>query len=221
MKLKTSIFKDIGYIYQKYKINKFAKRISFKKNLAYFNYLYQNIDGYQTSKQDSEFLINDTRLYGEVDFFSFAALLSLIKPTDDDTFFDLGSGVGKPCLTAALAFDIKHCCGIEINPLLHMEAMNVYAKSSPKQQQQLLFINDDFFNQPLKNASIVFINATAFFGEKWLALEKYLIQSIPKNCRVLISSKQLPSLYFKLLDCKAIKMDYGQSHVYIYLKIGD
>ncbi len=116
----------IPYLKQEQAKRRFAKRISLKKNLSYFNFLYHSIDGYACMHElpPSPQAVN--LIYGDVDFHSFAASLSLIQPTSKDIFFDLGSGVGKACVIAALAYDIHDCRGIEIVPSLHQLAMRFY-----------------------------------------------------------------------------------------------
>lgn len=209
----------INYFRQLWQKRCFAKRINLKQNLVLFNQYYKNIDGYSASLQENKERFETSKLYGEVDFYHFAALLSLVQPKIEDVFVDLGSGVGKACLTAALAFDIKYCLGIEIVPKLHEQALAVYEKCPVDLQNKLIFICGDYLKQQLSDASIVFINATALFGEEWSMVEKHLIEQLSTNTRLLVSSKTLPSKYFKHLALKPVMMDYGQSHVNLYIKM--
>tara|TARA_B110000908_G_scaffold127389_1_gene149498 strand:+ start:90 stop:731 length:642 start_codon:yes stop_codon:yes gene_type:complete len=206
------------YIKEKWAHRLFSKRISLKKNLSYFNSLYQNIDGYLVSHEARGEEHQTSLTYGEVDFYSFSVLLALAKPSINDVFVDLGSGVGKACMTAALAFNLKHCRGIEIVPALHQQAMNVYEQCTDEVRQQLNFVCGDYLTHSFSDANIVYLNATALFGEQWLAIEERLTMHLSIHTRILISSKSLNSKHFKLLGMHAVVMDYGQGHVSLYQK---
>ena len=58
---------------------------------------------------------NDEWFYGELDFSTFAALLSNLSPggTGGESFVDLGSGAGKAVAVAALTQAYKSCIGVE------------------------------------------------------------------------------------------------------------
>lgn len=155
-------------------------------------------------------------IYGEVEFYSFAALLSLIHPKKNDVFIDLGSGAGKACVTAALAFNIHQCIGIEIVPELHQLSTDVKNHCHEPLKTQLTFICDDFLRYPLEKASIIFINATAFFGDNWNKVQAYLLKEVPLNAYLMISSKTLSFEGFTHVALKPIRMGYGQCHINIY-----
>ena len=209
----------LNYLKQKVRQKRFDRSISYKQNQTFFNDLYYDIDGYEASRQSKDNLKQSRYIYGEVEFYCFSALLSLIKPKPEDVFIDLGSGVGKACVSAALAFNVHQCIGIEIVPKLHQLAQKVYQRCPSHLQNQLHFICDDYLNQNLFNATIVFTNATALFGEDWQQVERQLIAQLPKGASVLVSSKKLPEKYFKHLAMKAVMMDYGLSHINLYIKI--
>lgn len=201
----------IKYIKQKIVKKNFEKQISYKSNNAYFGYLYKNIDGYACAQSKNI-------IYGDIDFYTFAAALSLIKPTSKDSFLDLGSGVGKACMTATLTFDIHQSTGIEIEPDLHQLALQAYNKANKSLQNKLNFILDDYCQHSLTDPTIIFINATALFGPLWQKLSEQLNQQVRAGCRVLITSKKLDAAHFNFLGQHPIQMDYGQSHLNFYEK---
>ncbi|CAD7942729.1 unnamed protein product [Amoebophrya sp. A120] len=61
--------------------------------------------------------------YGEIPFASAAKLLRRLELTKEDTFFDLGSGVGKFCLQAFLAQKVGSIVGVEMGPTRHGAAI--------------------------------------------------------------------------------------------------
>lgn len=198
-----------------WQIKRFERQIQFKKNFDLFNKIYRLIDQQQKLPN-----LHPTQLsltYGEIEFRSFAALLSLVKPQSNDTFIDLGSGNGKACFVAALSFNIDKCIGIEIVEQRHQQAIAALSLAPPKLTEKIHFICDDFLKQPIEQASIIFINATAFFNETWQEIELYL-QQVKPGTRLLISTKKLSQQHFKYQGCKLVNMSYGPSHVHLYQK---
>lgn len=69
-------------------------------------------------------LAGDNLVYGEFDLSFFEQLLQLAEPQPGDHFIDLGSGVGRIVLAAALLQPkLGLCQGIEILPELHEQAV--------------------------------------------------------------------------------------------------
>jgi SAM-dependent methyltransferase len=60
-------------------------------------------------------ITDNSFVYGEIDFHSFASILREIRPLlkPDGIFYDLGSGTGRPCFAMALLSDMKQIIGIE------------------------------------------------------------------------------------------------------------
>ena len=60
--------------------------------------------------------------YGELSWSGSWDLIGLAKPREGDVFVDLGSGLGKMVLSAAMTRRFKECRGVEILPELHGKA---------------------------------------------------------------------------------------------------
>lgn len=60
--------------------------------------------------------------YGEIEFFSFIALLSLINPNENTVFYDLGSGTGKAVIACGMVFPVQKSIGIELFPELYLHS---------------------------------------------------------------------------------------------------
>jgi len=71
-------------------------------------------------------LAGDGLVYGEFDATFFARLLAAAQPRQGDIFVDVGSGVGRLILTAALLWPSAwaNCHGIELLPELHGAAID-------------------------------------------------------------------------------------------------
>ena len=60
--------------------------------------------------------------YGELSWSGAYDLVGLADPREGDVFVDLGSGLGKMVLSAAMTRPFKECRGVEILPELHAKA---------------------------------------------------------------------------------------------------
>ena len=107
-------------------IYQWKKRYQIDKHLKQIEYLYQNINGYVISKAAREYQPDLEFTYGEVNLESFLALLSLVHPTTEDIFYDLGSGLGKTVIACRLVYELKKCCGICL----------LYTSPSPRDRQK-------------------------------------------------------------------------------------
>jgi hypothetical protein len=121
--------------------------------------------GKEVSKNERESRnMEDTTLtYGEVEFASLGQTFYKIKNNFDGipegTFYDLGSGTGKGCLSAALLHPFVKCVGIEIleglyNTSLELKdtysySIDQYVADNPEMflvKPAIGFIKADFFS---------------------------------------------------------------------------
>lgn len=188
-----------------------------------FKELYADVSGYALSHEAR--VNNDAPqyVYGEIDFESFVALLSLYKPNKDTVFYDLGSGTGKAVITCAMMFDVKKSCGIE-----YFSNLTDCAK---KQQQRLSqipeyaerakaieFIQGDFLTSSVQDATIMFINSTAFLGDYWAIVSKHLEQ-LKVGTIVITCSKAVASPCFSVQEVKEVIMSWGTITMYIQSRV--
>ena len=66
--------------------------------------------------------------YGELSWSGAWDVVGLANPKEGDVFIDMGSGVGKMVLAAAMTRGFKECRGVEILPELHEKATMARAK---------------------------------------------------------------------------------------------
>ncbi|HHF7347457.1 TPA: hypothetical protein ACPSKE_000617 [Legionella feeleii] len=201
------------------KLRRWRKSLHLNKHHKVYRQLYANVDGFALSKAERTRQDAPEYVYGEIDFESFIALLSLGKPGPSTVFYDLGSGTGKAVLACIMVFDVKKSCGIELFTSLHHCAQ--------QQQQRLKCIQDyeakatriefmkrNFLETNFADANLIFINATAFFGETWLAISK-LVEQIKPGALVITTSKALRSDLFTLEAVTQVKMSWGIVKAYI------
>jgi hypothetical protein len=199
-------------------VRRFKKGLQIKDKYRTFHSLFHDSNGFILSKNERLNTQDDSLLYGEIDFESFVAALSLVSPKDSDIFYDLGAGTGKACLTAALVFKLTSIHGVEILSSLHAESQRILKRAPPSLQKSIHFVNADFLAVDITSADILFINATAFLGEYWDNIVDYLSNHLRKGTRLIVTSKSLPSPCFTLYKQTICLMSWGQAHIGVYLK---
>ena len=207
-------------IRRKQVIARWRRALALDKHEAVFQKLYANVNCFMISKEARKEQDAFEYVYGEIEFTSFIALLGLCHPDSSTVFYDLGSGTGKAVLACAMVFSVKKSCGIEFFAPLHQAA--------EAQQQQLKKITDytlksnsikfyqgNFLSKNFNEASLIFINATAFFGETWSALCERLEQTNAKTV-IITTSKALPASGFQLLKVTKVRMSWGFVDAFIH-----
>ncbi|WP_028388945.1 hypothetical protein [Legionella fairfieldensis] len=205
-------------------IRTWRKAFAINKHLLVYQQLYADVDGFALSKAARTNQDALEYVYGEIDFESFVALLGLCKPDISTVFYDLGSGTGKAVLACAMVFNVQKCCGVELFASLHQSAL--------KQQQRLSHIpayrdkaariefkQANFFDTQFTDASLIFVNATAFLGETWLALSKH-IEQVKPGAVVISTTKSLRSNLFTLLTRTQVAMSWGIVEAFIQKRLG-
>lgn len=203
--------------FQKLKVNRWKN----KHNLYFLNKEFAKIfnacDSFEISrkarlKQDC---IDYT--YGEIEFFSFIAFIKLIKVSQDDIFFDLGSGSGKAIIGFAMVENVQRYVGLELLEPLNDLALNQLTKFRHfPNYKKINFMNLDFLTADLSAATIIFINAATLTC--WNLLAKKLT-ALPKLRYLLVISKRITAENFLLLYETKVRMSWGIVNSYIYKKI--
>jgi len=154
--------------------------LNLKKEL--FACLYKNVDGYALSYQSNQRqnLVARDFVYGEILFDSFAQMLDeLPYNASQKVFYDLGSGVGKPIIAAALLGDFQKLVGVEMLQDLHQEALRVknlfnseVKKLFPsKETAQRDFILGDLYKIDFSDGDVIFVQSTCFSDVNMRELE--------------------------------------------------
>ncbi|MBA2651343.1 MAG: methyltransferase [Tatlockia sp.] len=198
---------------QKIALKRWRLALELDKHAPVFQKLYADIDGFALSRQARKEQDAIEYLYGEIIFEPFIALLSLCNPNSSTVFYDLGSGTGKAVLACAMVFDINKSYGIELFPSLNKTALSQQQRLSKiagyqSKADSIRFINNDFLKIDLVEASLIFINSTAFFGESWDAVSRHLEQ-IKSGALVISTSKSLHSRCFITVRKTEVAMSWG------------
>jgi hypothetical protein len=211
------------YLLKKIKIKRWYNALQLNKHQQHYQRLFRDTNGFDLSRQARAAGDAIEYTYGEIDFISFIALLSLTNPSHHTRFYDLGSGTGKAVVACAMVFNVQKSCGIELFDELHQAA----------QKQQLLlqqipnythhantiqFINADFLQTDISDATLIFLNATAFFGETWGAIHQYL-STLNSGTIIITTSKKLPADNFVIKNTTIVQMSWGMVSAYIQERI--
>ncbi|KTC64751.1 putative methyltransferases (plasmid) [Legionella adelaidensis] len=206
----------------KRKVRKWYKHNHIKKYEQVFNHLYANINGFILSKKARDEKDALEYLYGEIDFVSFIALLSNVTVDESTVFYDLGSGIGKAVIACSMVYPVKKSCGIEIFALLHNAAVLQREKLGQiegfsEKAARIQFSNTDFLQANLQEATLIFINATAFINPLWDKLVHRLEHASTAKI-IITTSKSIKSDHFTLLKKTRVAVSWGVIPAFIYVR---
>ncbi|KAM8875323.1 histone-lysine N-methyltransferase, H3 lysine-79 specific isoform 2-T3 [Spinachia spinachia] len=165
---------------------------------------------YNHSVTDPEKLNNyepfSPEVYGETSFDLVAQIIDEMEMMEDDTFVDLGSGVGQVVLQVAAATNCKHYYGVEKAdiPATYAESMDKefkkWMKWYGKRHGEYTLERGDFLSEEWKeriaNTSIIFVNNFAFGPEVDHQLKERFANM--KEGGKIVSSKPFAPLHFRI-----------------------
>ena len=119
-----------------------------------------------------------------------------------------------------MVFNVSKSCGIERLSPLHLTAVQQQQKlhrqtDYPSKANATHFFNADFLSMDIHDATLVFVNSTAFFGETWLAINQHLKQLSPGTL-IITTSKKLSDEGFVVKQVTTVQMSWGLVKAYIH-----
>ncbi|KAI1882852.1 hypothetical protein AGOR_G00239170 [Albula goreensis] len=145
-------------------------------------------------------------VYGETSFDLVAQIIQEIEMVEDDTFVDLGSGVGQVVLQVAAATHCRHYYGVEKaeTPASYAESMDRefkrWMKWYGKKHGEYTLERGDFLSEEWKeriaNTSVIFVNNFAFGPEVDHQLKERFANM--KEGGKIVSSKPFAPLNFRI-----------------------
>lgn len=204
----------------KRQLQRFRTSLQLDAHEPVYQQLFATAEGFALSRQARKVRDAFEYTYGEIDFVSFIALLSLVKPNAQTVFYDLGSGIGTAVLACAMVYPVKKSVGIECFLSLHDHAVLQTQRllQNPNYQRMdgaIEFIHADFLDASLADATLIFINATAYFGETWERLNQKL-ESLECAITVMTTSKPLMSARYHVIHQTRMRVSWGEVEVYIH-----
>lgn len=190
-----------------------------------YAYLFKDVHGHNLSKAAREKLdyMYYGHQYGEISFDAFKRIMEEIKPTEDDVFYDLGSGIGNTLIMASLMGKFSKVKGIELFHELHSTADTIIKAYKEKiahhiphvRNQHIESIHGDFQHIPFHDATVIFINATCFrheIGNDFLDR----LSLIRPGSRVVTSSYAIDHHDFAVTNRDVLPFSWGLEEVFIH-----
>lgn len=149
--------------------------------IAQVRRLYREIDGFSIPREDVRTVqrARSSATYGELMPTATVRLLEQLALTDRDVFYDLGAGVGKVVLLAALTTPVARAIGIELAPQRAARAQLALATARSQQlpgAERASLIETDMLAAPLADATVVYTCSTAFPAAFMRRLQRRLAQ---------------------------------------------
>ncbi len=216
---------SLPYLKKTYRLKRWQHALHLKQHHAVFQTIVKDINGFALSRSARAHHDAMEYTYGEIDFMSFIALIAMTHPTTETRFYDLGSGTGKAVLACAMVFDMQACCGVELFEPLHHAAVVQKDKlrhvpAYIKKTGSIHFMNDNFLNIDLSKASLIFINATALFGDTWEKLNQQLQTQTTAGTVIITTSKPLiSSTAYDVINTTKVNMSWGVVSAYIHASV--
>lgn len=204
------------------KIYRWRSALALDKHHRIYQQIIYGIDGFKLSRLARTKIDAMEYVYGEIEFLPFIALLSLTKPNENTVFYDLGSGSGKAVIAMAIVFPVKKSCGVELFAELYAAGIEQQRRLARVPDYETAatridFIHDNFINTNIHDATLIYINATGFFGDIWNVLNRKL-EEISTCLTVITTSKPLKSQAFTLQKITAVQMSWGVVKAYIHAR---
>lgn len=215
-----------GYVYQYQRqrlvLTRWRKSLNLERHASIFNQIFNGTNGFILSQEARRDNNAFDYLYGEIEFEPFIALLSLVQPNQNTIFYDLGSGIGKAVLACAMVYPVRKSIGIELFPALQSCACERIKELAavPHYQEtaaRIHFILGDFLKENMEDATLIFINSTAFIGPTWDKICAILDQ-LPSIEHVITTSKPLRSAHFIQMKRTKIEMSWGVVFAFIHIR---
>jgi len=132
--------------------------------------------------------------YGEVSSSGALKLFRLVNLTADDTFADLGSGLGKLPIQAAVLGGAGHAFGVELSKKRHalaceslnavVGALRAKLGSEIRRKVNVQLIHGDLFETDLSRVSVIWVQAVCFRRALLNHLGEKFVQEVPESTRV-------------------------------------
>lgn len=193
-----------------------------------FESVFAGIDGYATARRAMEriHVLDDSLTYGEMTFEAMEKIIGEL-PETTGVFYDLGSGIGKAIVAAALLGNYSTLVGVEILHELHLAAelarrrlvIELERRLAPElPRPQLSFIESDMFTLDFSEADIVFVASTCFTDAMVTVLRRRA--TMLRSGRYIVTmTRTLQSTAFHMIKHFGAHMNWGDAEIFVYKKL--
>ena len=180
-----------------------------------------------SSRSEDALSGNGDFTYGEINFRSFASVLRDVHTTPGSRMLDLGAGIGKPVIAAALLFDFQACVGIE-----QLRGLYKVACSRPKRLLRVLqaqgglpedlpdmeFSNTSFFDTSWRDYDVVFMSSTTFVPAT-LAAVAAKARELPHGAVLISLTHPLQAPHLLEQSRRTVEMSWGAVVVIVHRRV--
>lgn len=186
------------------------------------NKAYMNVSGFGISPEDSKKFeqLGCASTYGEITFQGVDTLLTKLKLTNNDVFYDLGCGVGKMVVQVYLGSPVKKSVGIELCHDRAQKALNIKEQlikdNKIEKDRTLAFYQESFLDSNLDDATIIYLASTCF-PEDLMKKITDKIETLKPGLRIATLKKLAESAKLKLVEEFILPMTWSDSTTaYLY-----
>jgi len=169
------------------------KTVKHKNKIKKINKLFVSCKWPKLCEQEqTEFATNPTA-HGTYGYITPEGLTTLLKGIRKKgrTFYDLGSGIGRPAVSVAMLFpQIEKIVGVELSNQRHKESERILETLPECYQSKITFIHKNFLHINLNDADIIWTSSLCFPQECLEQLGKKINTEAKPGTRV-FSSKAL------------------------------
>lgn len=197
--------------------------------LEAYQSIYAKVAGYKLSHRDRDARQSSERsfVYGEVLPDSFEALMQHAAPQPGERFVDLGCGVGKAVLLAALQFPFAQVTGVEQLPSLvrasraALKRFNrVLRPTLPAERRgvKMEILQGDLRELDLRElgAGVAFAHASCFERPLMEALTQKVVEQMVPGARLVMVGRWMVTPALALLKSTSCEMDWGEATACVY-----
>lgn len=207
------------------------------------NDIYRDID-FGTIPHEERAHITETTgsspVYGEILFDSVLFILDYLQITEDDVFYDLGSGIGKFVYQVYLMSNAKKCVGIELSQTRYEKAKSIESKAKKVYQdcfkfensmrkqfgkeelpkiagKSIEYINGNVLDEDINDATVLYMDVFLNTDDFKKTLNDKLIQ-LQDGARIFTLHELLPHEYLHKVKTFNIPQSWSQDQVvYFYI----
>jgi hypothetical protein len=184
--------------------------------------LFRRVHGWSISSAEERRVLaaKSSPTYGEIRPAALARLLTSLELQPKDVLYDLGSGIGKVVVQAALSVRVRRIVGVELVPSRHVIAERILARA---RERGLLLTRrvevqcGDFMRADLSKATVVYTCSTAFSDAFMRAVARRLAR-VGRPGLTLVTTQELdPAGRFTPMRVLELDMSWrraAQVHVY-------
>jgi SAM-dependent methyltransferase len=183
--------------------------------------LYRGLDGFPISPADERRVAgsNGSATYGELLPTATLRLLEQLDLERRDQFVDLGAGIGKVVLLAAMTTAVGGALGVELSATRVAVARQALARARGARVRgagRVRMLEADMLRCPLDEATVIYTCSTAFSSAFMRRLVRRLAK-LPK-LRTLVSLQDLdPNRTFELREVMRLDASWTRrTQVYVY-----